>query len=273
MCLTPFYRKDNPEQALPCGQCEHCRKRRASAWSFRLMRHSRTQPTSWFITLTYNTDHVPLTKNGYMSLNKRDVQLFMKRLRKLDDGKLSYYCAGEYGSENQRPHYHILMFGLLSSAYQVSDTDYRIDVVNQAWGKGEVHIGSVTDASVGYSLKYISKPRRIPMHNRDDRQRECSLMSKRLGAQYLTENMIRWHKDDLLERMYVPLDDGKKIAMPRYYKDKVYTSEERGLVAGWQQSKMIAEEQIKRMEIGDTEFDRLQYERKKHSAEKMKKNK
>jgi len=35
--------------------------------------------------------------------------------------------------------------------------------------------------------------------------------------------MKKWHKSDLENRMYVNLEDGKKIAMPRYYKDKIYT--------------------------------------------------
>ena len=35
--------------------------------------------------------------------------------------------------------------------------------------------------------------------------------------------MIKWHKDDLENRMYCVLRDGKKISMPRYYKDKMYT--------------------------------------------------
>jgi hypothetical protein len=30
--------------------------------------------------------------------------------------------------------------------------------------------------------------------------------------------------------MYVPIKDGKKIAMPRYYKDKMYDEEEKGKI-------------------------------------------
>lgn len=42
--------------------------------------------------------------------------------------------------------------------------------------------------------------------------------------------MQRYHKADLENRMYVPIEDGKKIAMPRYFKDKMYNNEERTLI-------------------------------------------
>jgi hypothetical protein len=49
-------------------------------------------------------------------------------------------------------------------------------------------------------------------------------MSKRMGDNYLTDAMIKWHKKDLVNRVYCNLTDGKKIALPRYYKDKMYNS-------------------------------------------------
>lgn len=65
--------------------------------------------------------------------------------------------------------------------------------------------------------------------------------------------MIEWHGKDLLNRMYVNLDGGKKAAMPRYYKDKLYSHEERILVANHQQA-IIQQKQMeaeKRMTYQD----------------------
>lgn len=39
--------------------------------------------------------------------------------------------------------------------------------------------------------------------------------------------MIAWHHKDQDNRMYCNIEDGKKIAMPRYYKNKIYTDEQR----------------------------------------------
>lgn len=52
-------------------------------------------------------------------------------------------------------------------------------------------------------------------------------MSKGIGASYLSDNIRAWHLADLENRMYCPIEDGKKIAMPRYYKNKIYTEQQR----------------------------------------------
>jgi len=114
-----------------------------------------------------------------------------------------------------RPHYHIILFNADPPA------------IIRAWcldGKpiGQVHFGQVSGASIGYTLKYMSKESVIPIHRNDDRVKEFAIMSKRLGDNYVTDAMKAWHKADLLNRMYVNVD-GKKVSMPRYYKDKIYT--------------------------------------------------
>ena len=83
-CISPFMLKDTITGVqVPCGKCPQCRSNRASAWSFRLMQEDKRSLSSLFVTLTYNTDHVPILKSGYMSLNKGDLQKFFKRLRNL----------------------------------------------------------------------------------------------------------------------------------------------------------------------------------------------
>lgn len=172
MCLTPITitnKRTDEKISVPCGKCPKCLARRISGWSFRLMQEDRISISSHFITLTYAPETVPITKNGFMSLSKRHLQLFFKRLRKNNDAKLKYYAAGEYGTIGMRPHYHVLLFN--SSP----------DTILGAWGQGSIDIGSVSAASVGYTLKYMCKPNRIPLHRNDDRVPEFSLMSKGWG--------------------------------------------------------------------------------------------
>lgn len=223
-CLTPYQVKNkmtNETQPVACGKCPECLARRASGWSFRLMQEEKRSTSAHFITLTYDTTYVPISKNGFMSLNRRDVQLFIKRLRKQHDTKLKYYAVGEYGGITSRPHYHLILFNA------------DISKIQPAWQRGSVHYGTVNGATVGYTLKYMSKPKRIPMHRNDDRVQEFGLMSKGLGENYITQKMVKWHKKDLANRMYVNIEDGKKIAMPRYYKDKIYHEQERKAIAYW----------------------------------------
>lgn len=175
MCINPFYKKTG-EGPFPCGKCADCRIRRASDWSFRLMEEEKVSSSSLFLTLTYDTEHVPITKAGFMSLNKRDVQLFIKRLRKGhkdNDSKIKYYAVGEYGGRSRRPHYHVIAFSA------------DVSKVQPAWQLGSVHYGTVSGASVGYTLKYMTKNRTVPCHQNDDRVPEFSLMSKNWGSHIL----------------------------------------------------------------------------------------
>jgi len=230
-CITPFQVRDkisNQWMALPCGKCPNCMKRRTSGWSFRLIKEGEVSETALFVTLTYNTDYVPLSKNGYMTLKKRDIQTFMKRLRKNSDKKLKYYICGEYGSKRNRPHYHAIIFNADVERIEKAWSQYKAGLGYVKFG--DMYIGEVNEASIGYTLKYMQKPGKIPMHQNDDRQKEFSLMSKGLGQNYVTNNMDKWHKNDLLNRMYVPLKDGKKIAMPRYYKNKIYSETQKLLI-------------------------------------------
>lgn len=203
---------------VPCGRCPNCVKRRVSQWSFRLMQEAKSKDTisAHFITLTYDTTNVPLTPCGFMDLSKRHLQLFFKRLRKsLPGRKVKYYAVGEYGGKSYRPHYHVILFNV------------DINKIQDAWGLGSVHYGTLSPASVGYTLKYLSKPSRVPLHVNDDRIREFALMSKGIGKNYLTKQMVKWHLASLQDRMYCNLEGGRKIAMPRYYKEKIYSKEQR----------------------------------------------
>lgn len=233
-CLKPFPMKYAAAEdaattmMVPCGKCPNCLKRRESGWSYRLCVQDKYSDSSHFITLTYNNDNTVLTKNKFLTLRKSDVQCFFKRLRKAElkagnKNKISYYLAGEYGSKTLRPHYHALVFNCSP------------DRIEAAWCRngnpiGNVHIGKVTPASIGYTLKYMCKPTRIPLFKADDRIPEFSLMSKGIGVQYLTPQMINFHLAIVDERMYCPLPSGKRAPMPRYYRDKIYTPENKLLI-------------------------------------------
>jgi hypothetical protein len=223
-CDTPFH-VNNPRYPIysndrqvpvPCGKCPACLSRRTSVWTFRLKQHAKNAISSHFVTLTYDTRYVPISSRGFLTLDKRDVQLYFKKLRKAH-GKnhepIKYYLAGEYGSKTYRPHYHIILFNA------------DIELIHKAWDKGEVHIGELTEASAAYTAKYINKGKIIPMHQNDDRLPEFSLMSKKLGLNYLSEKIIRYHRADI-ERNYLTLEDGKKISLPRYYRQKIWTEKQ-----------------------------------------------
>lgn len=239
-CLNPYRLKDE-DIDVPCGRCYNCLSRRSSGWSFRLMQMEKVSTTAYFVTLTYSQTGVKFTPKKYMTLYKPDVQNFFKKLRFQQFGRtkstIKYYVCGEYGGLSYRPHYHIILFNA-DLKYLIGEKDAghvsrgnialdgQVPYYCSSWPFGHITVGTVSGASIGYTLKYMHKPFRIPQHGNDDRLPEFSCMSKGLGLNYLTPAMISWHKASLLDRMYLNVDD-KKISMPRYYKDKMYTDEER----------------------------------------------
>nr|AXH75633.1 MAG: replication initiator protein [Microviridae sp.] len=309
MCLKPVNLKDanGLQVSVPCGKCPACIKRRASQWSYRLMQQEKNCDSAHFITLTYDNSHVPITPKGFMDLCRKDLQNFFKRLRKAHiptykaiNGKIhlipkqqiKYYAVGEYGGKSFRPHYHVILFNADIELIQDAWSYQAPAVKNRKPGKkpikpcthnhgktpghmGQVHYGKVEAASVGYCLKYMSKTKKIPLHKNDDRTPEFAIMSKGLGKEYLTPNMCRWHLSDKFERMYVNLLDGKKIAMPKYYKDRLYHDYERRMIGEYQRNKMIQKEYAEaaknatyardKKESADAAFRRLDWETKKTS--------
>lgn len=73
-----------------------------------------------------------------------------------------------------------------------------------------------------------------------------------MGVGYLTEQVIRYHKDDILNRMCLVIENGKKVAMPRYYKDKIYSEFERTLVGNYQKDQVLEREQKDKVKYENT---------------------
>lgn len=224
-CISPYYVKNNrfgidansiSKIPVPCGRCPNCIERRVNEWILRLKTEELQSSSSYFITLTYDTDHVPITKNGYMTLEKTDLQKFWKRLRKLQpDHKVKYYAVGEYGTIRKRPHYHAIVFNTTP------------ENIAKAWTLGATHHGTLTNNSVAYTVKYMAKPYvHYKAHGRDDRAPEFANMSKGLGANYLTKAKIEWHRADL-NRNFAQVVNGIKMPLPRYLRERLYTEEER----------------------------------------------
>lgn len=199
---------------VPCGKCYDCKMRIVSQWAFRLRQQEKTSDNALFLTLTYGTEYVPITNNGFMSLKLEDVQKFFKRLRKRHPRghSLYYFAVGEYGTERKRPHYHIILFNC--------DPKH----ISPSWTLGDYHIGRVTGASIAYTLKYMMKEP-SKKHIRDDRKPEFRCMSKKLGINYLTKEMVRYHRSNE-EKLYSVIEDGIKVPLARYYRNKIWSETE-----------------------------------------------
>lgn len=145
--------------SVPCGQCIGCRLDRSRDWANRCMLELQYHRSAYFVTLTYNDEHVPRsyysdpeTGEAFESLTlvPRDLQLFFKRLRK-KVGKIRYFACGEYGDQTMRPHYHAIIFGLELydlipwSRNELGQQYYRSPFLEEVWSirKAPTRHGSV----------------------------------------------------------------------------------------------------------------------------------
>lgn len=209
---------------VPCGKCPDCRKRKINQWVFRMLQEEKRSESAYFVTLTYAPEMLRRTYNNFATLYPDHCTLFMKKLRKRNKAKIKYYLVGEYGSKTMRPHYHAIIFNLEDPEYVVKSWTERVgDKMVQL---GSVHVGKVTGASISYTCKYIDKDTKIPIHKYDDRVKEFSRMSKGIGSNYLTEQVKSYHRRDL-SRVHCRFIEGHYVAMPRYYRDQIYSEAEK----------------------------------------------
>lgn len=198
---------------VPCNKCIPCLMNKRNDWSFRLGQEHRVSKSAYFITLTYDEKHLRTDR----SLNKRDLQLYLKRLRKKHDRqtRIRYYAVGEYGTRSGRPHYHILLFNSLEEHIRSAWVDCKGKAI------GLVHIGNVTEASIAYCTKYIIQKDTYP----EGMEKPFATMSRSygIGAHYLSDAMVSWHRED--DRNYAVVQ-GQKCRLPRFYKEKIFWKDE-----------------------------------------------
>lgn len=219
---------------LPCGKCIGCLQARGRQWAIRCEHERKLHNENCFVTLTYDQASLP---KGH-TLVKRDLQNFMKRLRKnIEPRKVRFYACGEYGEKTARPHYHILLFGwseqrenrkLLRDPNGRNPT-YNSTTISRCWPNGHAVVGDVTLASCLYVAGYIAKnygrERELDIICGDGevirRQKPFALMSRQpgIGAGYVDK-----YQNELIAHDNV-IVDGNECRIPRYYDNQLVKKE------------------------------------------------
>ena len=220
---------------IPCGRCIGCRTDKATEWASRCTHEASLWASNHFVTLTYDDEHLPA--NGH--LQARDLQLFIKRLRKyvsssteLDrDPRVSvrYFACGEYGETTERPHYHGLFFNLgLTDLVRVggrpgpggrSPALYESAALRELWPSGSNRIGEATPAAAAYIAQYNLKKQGAGGHDRDGVERPPPFLRMSLKPAIGHDWLKRYQTD--LQHGYLVTSDGRQKRIPRYYRKKV----------------------------------------------------
>lgn len=214
---------------VPCGQCTGCRLEKSRQWAMRCLHEKRLHRENVFITLTYSTENLP----PYGSLQKRDFQLFMKRLRKEKGDGIRFYACGEYGDLNKRPHYHAILFNCdfvdktLVGRNRRGDPYFDSKQLRRIWGLGHVQLGDVSFDSAAYVARYVMK--KVTGDGADNhydvvdadgvlcrRNSEFTLMSRRPGIG--TGWFERYGAETYVHDSVVV--NGRLVRPPRFYDGK-----------------------------------------------------
>lgn len=248
---------------IPCGQCYACRLQYSREWADRCMMEMQYHDESWFLTLTYDDEHLPIVHGfdketgevfDFMSLQKKDLQDFNKRLRsqlfrdykKAHPGgetppRFRFYACGEYGDRTYRPHFHGIYFGLAIPDLEFYRSDgrfsyYTSEYLKRIWQRGFVVVARACWETAAYCARYVmkkSKGMNKAVYDDFGIEPEFVLMSRGgsspdgnnlggIGKRYFDE-----HGKEMFEydRVYVDTGkDSKEFVPPRYFKklfDKV----------------------------------------------------
>ncbi len=210
---------------VSCGQCKGCRLERSRQWAVRIMHEAQMHEQNCFLTLTYDDEHLPEGQ----SLEVRDFQLFMKKLRK-KMGPVRFYHCGEYGDQYGRPHYHACLFGVDFSEDRVVESEvrgnknYSSPRLDELWPGGHAVLGTLTFESAAYVARYIMKKQtgeRAEEHYRWidgegnvwDRKPEYTTMSRRPG---IGKEWLHKYGSDVYPSDFVVVN-GKRARPPKFY--------------------------------------------------------
>lgn len=213
---------------IPCGSCIGCRIDRARQWAARLMLEKEYSTDTWFITLTYDNDHLVfgsdpvkvasaygdvwqypnVSKSGHLTLNREDYKNFNKRLRKRFGSGIRFFLAGEYGERTNRPHYHGIYFNLPLDDCEVFKVVhgvpyYTSKTIAELWPFGFHLIGKVSYDTCAYVSRYVTKKLHdvdVSKYEELGIEREFCRMSRRpgIGKQWFDD-----HGDDIDAISYI----------------------------------------------------------------------
>lgn len=225
-----------------CGKCMECRKQKANNWKVRLYEEIKVDNKAYFVTLSFSNEQfdniaegkdtngkeiakAPIIKGnleGYEGDNevcRVAIRRFCERWRKANKKSVKHWFVNEIGGNNtERVHIHGLIW--------CNDPKS----IGEHWKYGNIWVGSyVNEKTITYIVKYLHKTDQ--KHPNFTGRVWCS---PGIGNEYLnrrdaTRNTFQGPDT---EDNY-KASNGYKIALPIYYRNKLFSDEEREIL--WMQ--------------------------------------
>lgn len=282
---------------IPCGQCMECRLEYSRQWANRCLLESNLHDENCFITLTYENENVPVSKNvanpvtgevqDYQTLRKEDLQKFFKRLRSrlAEKGiKIRYFACGEYGDTSKRPHFHAIIFGwkpddARPATYEhngkqipiLSELGYHYYMSNflkEVWPYGMALFADCTWETCAYVARYVTKKAKgltNDIYNKLSIEPEFVVMSRKpgIGADWFKEHNVCYAN---FLNTYVKTDFGsRKISSNRYF-DHLLEQQDPDLLEDLKKIRKEFQKDKKRIELSSTDLTSSELLQVKHDA-------
>lgn len=238
--VTLKYSEGDPRfpMSLPCGGCIACLRVRARQHAVRCLHEREVHDRACFVTLTYDEEHLPYAG----SLVKTHFQDFVRAVRVQFGSGLRFFGCGEYGARWQRPHYHLILFGVdffqdrFVCGRRSGEDVYRSPCLEGLWPMGRSEVGSAGFQSAAYVAGYVSK--KLGSSGLEGREPEFLLMSLKpgIGVPWLERNYPAVMARDSV------VVDGVELPTPRMY-DKWFAKYHPEAFA-----KLRAQRQVRRLE-------------------------
>ena len=220
--------KDKRVLSVPvgCGKCLECRRQKSRQWQVRLQEDIRVNKNAKFVTFTFSERELQKLDNEIEGLSGYDrdneicrlaVRRFTERWRKQYKKTIRHWLVTELGSQNtERVHMHGLLW-----------TDETNAVIEEKWKYGKIWVGDyVSGKTINYIVKYINKV--------DKAHKEYNskiFTSKGIGGNYMQRKDIERnaYNDEKTIETY-KTRQGIELALPIYYRNKIYSDEEKELL-------------------------------------------
>lgn len=219
---------------IGCGKCKECRKQKKRNWQVRLHEEIKVNK-GVFVTLTFSNEGLETLCKKYDVWESNAaatiaVRRFLERWRKENKKSVRHWFITEMGHHNtKRIHLHGILF-----------TNDVVSIVKH-WKYGNVTIGKTTfkpnefekahsktsfvsARTINYIVKYMTKIDEI-----NKGFEGVVLCSAGIGKNYMNTydaTQKKYKKEGTTDESY-RLNNGAKIALPVYYRNKIYSEKER----------------------------------------------
>lgn len=265
---------------IGCGRCIECKKQKQREWTVRLLEDIKQNKNAKFITLTFSDQSIhslasilPANKTGYAfdnAIATLATRRYLERYRKIYKHSLRHWFVTELGHKGtENIHLHGLAWFDTEEQFLKADEIWQYGIVlkgNKRYiSKNKIEYQNyVNEHTIAYITKYVSK-----MDYDHKEYNPIILTSPGIGNNYINRPTAKNNKfNNDQTKDYYTTPTGHKLALPIYYRNKLYTEKEREQL--WltkldQQTRYILGIKIDISKSLDDYNNTLQYAREKNA--------